>query len=226
MGARTCRAHSVQRAATIDEGLMDVRGDGRYLIAGLVAGAALPAAVFLADIPFIAAVPIAVVLFGAIVFLLAPRRPLEGVNLEALGRGDVTAARAALASADNDLDAIEAIAQRLKTRDIAATITHLAMTARGLLGQIEKEPSKLADVRRLVAVYLPRTREIATSFAEVEGKGLQERARAERVRTVLKRIDETFQHFGERMVEGEAKELDIELDLLEDSIKQELESRS
>jgi hypothetical protein len=93
-------------------------------------------------------------------------------------------------------------------------------------GRSEKEPSKLVDVRRLVAVYLPRTREIATSFVEVEGKGLQERARAERVRAVLKRIDETFQHFGERMVEGDAKELDIELNLLEDSIKQELESRS
>jgi hypothetical protein len=42
---------------------------------------------------------------------------------------------------------------------------------------------------------------------------------------VLKRIDDTFAHFGERMVEGEAKELDVELDLLEDSIKQELEQQ-
>jgi hypothetical protein len=205
---------------------MEIRGDGRYLVAGLVAGATLPASVFLADIPFVAAVPIAAALFGAIVFLLAPRRPLEGVDLQALGRGDVAAARAALEGADSDLDAIEALAQRIRTKDIAAAVTHLAATARELLGQVEKEPSKLVDVRRLVAVYLPRTREIATSFVEVEGKGLQERARAERVRTVLKRIDETFQHFGERMVEGDAKELDIELNLLEDSIKQELESRS
>jgi hypothetical protein len=205
---------------------MDLRGDGRYLVAGLVAGAAVPAAVFLADIPFFVAVPIAVVLFGAIVFLLAPRRPLEGVDLDALGRGDVAAARTALESADSDLDAIEAVAQRIRTKDIAVAVTHLAATARNLLAQVEKEPAKLADVRRLIAVYLPRTREIATSFADIEGKGLQERARTERVRGVLKRIDDTFQHFGERMVEGEAKELDIELNLLEDSIKQELESRS
>src|SRR5262249_42706948 len=139
---------------------------------------------------------------------------------------DVAAARTALESADSDLDAIEAVARRIRTKDIGAAVTHVAVSARNLLAQVEKEPAKLADVRRLVAVYLPRTREIATSFADIEGKGLQERARAERVRAVLKRIDETFQHFGERMVEGEAKELDIELNLLEDSIKQELESRS
>ncbi|MBK8160001.1 MAG: hypothetical protein IPK59_14945 [Rhodospirillaceae bacterium] len=57
---------------------MDVRGDGRYLIAGLAAAGALPAAVFGADIPFYAAVPIAIVLFAALALILAPRRPLEG----------------------------------------------------------------------------------------------------------------------------------------------------
>lgn len=204
---------------------MELRGDGRYIIAGLLAAAVLPAAVFLAGIPYYAALPIAAALFGAIVYLLAPRRPLEGLNVDAIGRGQIAAAQNALEEADADLDAIEGAAKRIRTQDVAAAVAHLAVTARGLLHQVEQDPGKLADVRRLVAVYLPRTREIATSYADIEGRGSQDQARTERVRGVLKRIDETFQHFGERMVEGEAKDLDIELNLLDDSIKQELESR-
>jgi DNA repair ATPase RecN len=178
-----------------------------------------------AAIPFYAAVPAAVVLFAALALILAPRRPLEGINMTALGRGDVMAAQAALEDADGDLDAIEAAAKRIKTADIATSITHLAGTARGLLQQVEAEPAKLADIRRLVAVYLPRTRDISESFADIESRGKLDPARTERVRAVLKRIDDTFQHFGQRLVEGEAKSLDVDLALLEDSIKQELESR-
>jgi 5-bromo-4-chloroindolyl phosphate hydrolysis protein len=204
---------------------MDARGDGRYVIAGLVAAAALPAAVFVADIPFYAAVPIAAALFGAIVYLLAPRRPFEGLDVSAIGRGQIAAAQGALEEASRDIDTIETAAKRIKTKDIAAALTHLASTAQGLLEQVEKDPAKLSDVRQLVAVYLPRTREIADSFADIESRGTLEQPRIERLRGVLKKIDETFQHFGDRMVEGEAKELDVELNLLEDSIKQELGSR-
>jgi 5-bromo-4-chloroindolyl phosphate hydrolysis protein len=204
---------------------MDVRGDGRYIIAGLAAAVALPVAVFAAAIPFYVAVPIAAVLFAAIALILAPRRPLEGVDAAALGRGDVLAARAALEDADSDLDAIEAAAKRIHTADIAQAIAHLAGTARGLLGRVEAEPAKLPEIRRLVAVYLPRTRDITESYADIEARGKLDPARTDRVRTTLKRIDETFQHFGQRMIEGEAKSLDVDLSLLEDSIKQELESR-
>ncbi|HVI89858.1 MAG TPA: 5-bromo-4-chloroindolyl phosphate hydrolysis family protein [Dongiaceae bacterium] len=204
---------------------MDVRGDGRYLVAGIAAAAALPVGVFVIGIPFYVAVPIAAVLFAGVALFLAPRRPLEGVDVKALGRGDVTAARAALEDADQDLDAIEDAAKRIHTADIAQAVTHLATTARGLLTQVEAEPAKLSEIRRLVAVYLPRTRDITESYADIESRGKLDAARTERVRGVLKRIDDTFQHFGQRLVEGEAKSLDVDLTLLEDSIKQELESR-
>jgi len=200
-------------------------GDGRYVIAGLSAAAALPAAVFLADIPYFAAVPIAAALFGAIVFLLAPRRPLEGIDAATVGRGQIEAAQNALEEADRDLDAIFAAAKRIRTRDIAAALNSLTTTARQLLHQVEQEPAKLSEVRRLVAVYLPRTRDIAASIADIESRGQLEPARIERLRGALKKIDETFQHFGERMVESESRELDVELNLLEDSIKQELGTR-
>jgi DNA repair ATPase RecN len=205
---------------------MEVRGDGRYLIAGLAAAIVLPVAVFVAAIPFYAAVPIAVVLFAALTLLLAPRRPLEGISMASVARGDVVAAQAALEDADRDLDAIEAATKKIKTPDIAQAITHLAGSARGLLSQVEAEPAKLAEIRRLVAVYLPRTRDITESYADIESRGKLDPARTERVRAVLKRIDDTFQHFGQRLVEGQAKSLDVDLSLLEDSIKQELESRS
>jgi 5-bromo-4-chloroindolyl phosphate hydrolysis protein len=201
-------------------------GDGRYVIAGLIAAAALPAAVFLAAIPYFAAVPISLVLFAAIVFLLAPRRPLEGIDAAAVGRGQIEAAQTALEEADRDLDAITVAAKQIRTRDIAAALDHLTITARRLLHQVEQDPARLSAVRRLVAVYLPRTREIATNFADIESRGQLEQPRIDRLRGTLKRIDETFQHFGERMVESEARELDVELNLLEDSIKQELETRT
>jgi len=200
-------------------------GDGRYVIAGLIAAAALPAAVFLADIPYFAAVLIALVLFFAVTFLLAPRRPLEGINADAVGRGQIEAAQNALEEADRDLDAIFAASKKIRTRDIAGALDHLTTTARRLLHQVEQDPGKLSEVLRLVAVYLPRTREIATGFADIESRGQLEPARIDRLRDTLKKVDETFQHFGERMVESEAKELDVELNLLEDSMKQELGTR-
>jgi hypothetical protein len=146
---------------------MDMRGDGRYVIAGLASAVVLPSLVFLADIPFYAAVPAAGVLFAAIAFILAPRRPLEGIDIDALNRGDVAAAQAALEEAGQDLAAIEAAAGRIRTKDVAAAVKHLAASARGLLQQVEADPSKLSGVRRLVAVYLPRTREIARQLARI-----------------------------------------------------------
>jgi len=113
----------------------------------------------------------------------------------------------------------------MRQRSAVVRLDHLTITARRLLHQVEQEPARLSEVRRLVAVYLPRTREIATSFADIESRGQLEQPRIDRLRGALKKIDETFQHFGERMVEGEARELDVELNLLEDSIKQELGTR-
>jgi 5-bromo-4-chloroindolyl phosphate hydrolysis protein len=200
---------------------MELRGDGRYVIAGLGAATALPAAVFGLAIPFFAAVPISLALFAAVIFLLAPRRPLEGFDAGAVGRGQVAAARSALEEADSDIDAIVAAAKRIRTRDVAQALDHLATTARRLLHQVEQDPARLSEVRRLVAVYLPRTREIAASFADIESRGRLEQPRLDRLRGVLGKIDQTFQHFGDRMVEGEAQELDVELNLLEDSMRQD-----
>ncbi len=171
MDGRISKVHSAPPVVITDGRAMDLRGDGRYVIAGLIAAAALPAAVFLAAIPFYVAVPISIVLFGAIVFLLAPRRPLEGINADAVGRGQIEAAQNALEEADRDLDSITVAAKRIRTRDIAAALDHLTVTARRLLHHVEQDPAKLSEVRRLVAVYLPRTREIATSFADIESRG-------------------------------------------------------
>ena len=48
------------------------------------------------------------VLFFAIAFLLAPRRPLDGIDAAAVGRGQIEAAQNALEEADRDLDTITA----------------------------------------------------------------------------------------------------------------------
>src|SRR3954464_14521650 len=173
MDGRISKVHFAPPVAITDGRAMDARGDsrggdGRYLIAGLIAAAALPAAVFLAAIPYFAAVPISLVLFFAVIFLLAPRRPLEGIDPAAVGRGQIEAAQNALEEAALDLDSITVAAKKIRTRDIAAALDHLTTTARRLLHQVEQDPAKLSEVRRLVAVYLPRTREIATSFADIE----------------------------------------------------------
>ncbi|WP_340109225.1 5-bromo-4-chloroindolyl phosphate hydrolysis family protein [Pikeienuella sp. HZG-20] len=140
------------------------------------------------------------------------------------GAGVSPAARDRVAS---KLDAAEAViretaqaAAGLRDRALTDRVDRLAFAARDILREIESDPRDLARARRFLSVYLVGLRDSTVKFAAARAKGAAEGTRGE-FEALLKDLETTFARQHERLMVQDQTELEVEIEVLRDRLKQE-----
>ena len=197
--------------------------DLRFLLGGAVGALLIPVLAFVFHVPFLLAALAGGAVFAAAVLLLRPRQPFENLDAQAIGNGQLQAAQAILAQAYKDIDAIAATAGLMPDKAMGDSLKRLVVQARAAAADVEAHPVRLAAVRRLLTYYVPSTRDIATNYAEIAGKTQVPADQTQKVKTALAQLENTYAHFRQQSFSGETQELDVDLDLLNRSIKQDLE---
>ena len=196
--------------------------DGNWIVAGVVTAVLVPVLTFAAGMPFWIAAVIGLLVFVGLVFLLAPRRLFEGLNIKAFGRSRVAFAQELLEGALPAAQRLETAADDIADQKTAGRVRHLAEIAADVFRKVEARPESANAVRRFLSYYLPRAAEVAEGFAVIEAKRAPDPKQLEDVRAVLVKLEDAFVHYADSLVDDALGTLDTDLRLIQASLKEDL----
>lgn len=199
--------------------------DGNWIIAGGAGAALVPALVFGVGLPLWAAAGIGIVAFTGLVFLLAPRRLFEGVDVSGIGRGRVDLARRVLGDALPWIERLTATAAEIRKPLVRERVAGLAVTARAIVDGVEQDANRLATVQRFLTYYLPSAGMVAERYAVLEKMSQPDPALVAQSEGVVARLEEAFSHYKDSLLDSDLADLDVELRLIERSIQEDMGRR-
>jgi hypothetical protein len=218
MDATTSLEPSGQRGAIIEAAL---KQDLNWFAAGAVGAVLLPLLV-IAGLPFLLALGIAALAFAGLVILLRPRQLFEGLDVNALGREKVGLAGDLLTEAIPAADRLAAVAGHIADRAVKEKVRHLDQIARDVFARVEANPATANRVRRFLSYYLPRAAEVAEGYAALEAMRAPDPERLKSVGDVIGKLEDAFVHYADSLVDNALSGLDIDLKLIQQSIKEDL----
>lgn len=198
--------------------------DGNWIVAGIVAAILLPVLSLSVGVPLWISAVISVIVFMALVLLLAPRRLFEGIDVKAIGSGRVAFARDLLNEAQPHAERLRAAAAEIRDKTTADRVGHLAEIAADVFTKVEANPANAPVVKRFLSYYVPRAAELAEGFAAVEAKRAPDTTQLEDVRSVLVKLEEAFVHYADSLIDDELGSLDTDLRLIQASLKEDIRS--
>lgn len=190
----------------------------RLAAGGLLALLVLPLAV----LAFRAPIWLGLMAALAILAVSLGGRPRANAADPPLGANPVQGLEAALGEALPALQRLKRLAPQIQQSQVRGLLQQIAALGQGVLETLEHEPRKLWLVQRLLMHYLPRTADIAQSYAELERRGVLQPARIAAVQALLQRLAGAAELYARRLVDEQMRELDSEVALLEAALQDDL----
>lgn len=159
------------------------------------------------------------------VFLLAPRKLFEGIDVTNVARSRLDVVRKVLEDAGLSLTRLETAAADIKAPKIKAATRHLVQTARSIIAGVEKEPDRLSSVQRFLTYYLPSAGDVTASYAVMEKQNNPDPERVRKTEAVIGKLDDAFAHYVDSLHESDLSNLDVDLRLIENAVKDDLEAK-
>ncbi len=197
-------------------------GGGNHIVAGAVAALVLPLGVFVLNLPFLAVVLVAAVLYAGVALVLAPRRVADRIRAGQVGRAQAELVASLIEEGEATVARLKEAARALRATSTGRTVGHLAETAQAILDRLAAEPDKLAAVRRFLTYYLPRSAEIAEGLGVVEQQRATDPKRQAEIEGILGKLDQAFGFYADSLSQAELDMLDVELKLMSRALAEDL----
>jgi 5-bromo-4-chloroindolyl phosphate hydrolysis protein len=195
----------------------------RIIVACAAFAILLPCLAFLGDLQFPVAIGLSLVSALGLYFLLASNTPDVEINSSTLDASQRELARKILSEALTDVDRLMAVGKRIKTARVKQQVSHLSDLFNKTIAEVTREPERLTSVRRLLTFYAPKAADIAEGYLSIEQAPRPDAMRLNRAEVSLRKLDEAWAHFTDKLAEPDRTNLDIELDVLDQSLKTDLE---
>ncbi len=191
------------------------------MIAGAAAAIALPLCVLVLGLPL---------WFGALIALgiftglhLALRSQGFGLKLDDMSEAQSETVRALVDEAGQALSRMRATARLIRDVPMRELVTGLANTAGGILDHVKDAPVRAMAVRRFLTFYLPNAAAVAQGWQTLEGNSDPSPERMTQTREVMGALKDAFAKFENDADAPELSELDLNLKVIKDSLKADLE---
>jgi 5-bromo-4-chloroindolyl phosphate hydrolysis protein len=191
------------------------------IVAGLAGGLFAPLATFGFGLPWWASVPGAVLVFFGVRLAVQPRRLFEGFDFGEADKASLELAREILSDARAQLDRLAAAASDIKSANVRQKLEHLRGIAARVVDEVEQKPARVNNVRRLLTYFLPAAVRLGDGYRVLERANDPDRERIKATDTMIGRLDQVFGRYADRLSQEEVEGLDVELKLLESSIRDE-----
>lgn len=151
-------------------------------------------------------------------FGLDPMRA-KGVGVGGIAEAELTRVAEKLDEAEAVVAATIAAAKGLRDRGLTDRIDRLAFAARDILKDIQSDPRDLRRARRFLSVHLVGLRDATVKFAAARARGADD-LRPE-YEGLLTDLEASFAKQRERLMVEDQTELEVEIDVLRDRLRQE-----
>lgn len=194
-------------------------------IAGVVAALIPPPLVLAAGVPAWLALMIAFIVFVAVFLMLRPkpRRAAGRLDTGAMAEERRGTAGDLLREGDKALDRLRAAPRMIHDQLMREEIRLLTMKADRVLREVRHDPDKVMAVRRLLTFYLPNAASVAEGWRALENKSEPSPARVQQTRETMAQLNDAFTQFADELHEPQMQTLDLDLKVLNQALKQDLE---
>lgn len=199
-----------------------MRSGLNHVAGGVCAAVILPLLVLALHLPFLAALVIAMLVYGGVAFLLTPRRAVERIDASKVGRAQAELVASLIGQAEAEIEKLRQAGERIRSAGSAKLVAHLGQVGSDILKALAADPEKLPSVRRFLTYYLPRSAELAEGVALLETQRKPDPDRTAKAEAMLTRLDTAFTHYADNLAETDLDELDVELKLLERSLAEDI----
>ncbi|MBZ9799907.1 5-bromo-4-chloroindolyl phosphate hydrolysis family protein [Mesorhizobium sp. ES1-4] len=196
--------------------------DWNWIVAGAVSAALLLGLSFYTHFPFLVSAIVAALVFAGLVFVLAPRQLFEGLDLSTLSGSKVAFARELLAQAQPAADRLSAAAGSIADKDMKAKVKNLSDIAADVISKVETKPETAPSVRRFLTYYVPQAAEVAEGYATLANRRAPSQARLANVGAVITKLQDAFVHYADSLADSELGTLDVDLRLIQESLKEDI----
>lgn len=146
--------------------------------------------------------------------------PMRNKGIEGLDEFETDRVSKAVDKAEKLLSEILAAASQIGDRRLQGRVETLASAARDMFRAVEQDPRDLTSARKFMSVYLRGARDATIKFAEIYSSSRDESARAD-YEALLTDLEASFAAQRDRMLEDDRTDLDIEIEVLRDRLKQQ-----
>lgn len=191
------------------------------LLAGIGAAVALPICVFGLGLPLWLGLVISAGIFFGI--KLAVRPSGFGLDMDALEEAQSDTTRGLVADGSAALLRLKGTIPQIKDASMHSAVQGLSVTAEKILNNIKGDPARVMAVRRFLTFYLPNAASIAEGWRTLESNTSLSPTRVAQTHDVMSALGDAFKKFASDADAPELQELDLNLKVVKDSLKADLE---
>ena len=150
-----------------------------------------------------------------------PRPDDEELVFEGMTRGEF---RRIINDGRDQIKRIEEIGLKIMKHDVRVNILEICTTATDIFDDFVKDPQDIREARRFILYYLDTTERIVSKYYQLSGAPyLSEEAKKtlKNVEQTLDMIKDTFRKQLKKLTENDVLDLDAEVKVLQNTIKQE-----
>jgi 5-bromo-4-chloroindolyl phosphate hydrolysis protein len=126
----------------------------------------------------------------------------------------------ALEEGERAIQSIEKSRARLRNQELRARLGRITDQARKILAGIEEDPKDLRRARKFLVVYLEGAQRVSEGYARTHSK-LDSGELEDNFRRVLDSIEQVFAQQQARLLEDDALDLDVQIEVLQKQLQQE-----
>ncbi|GHA52637.1 hypothetical protein GCM10008927_17770 [Amylibacter ulvae] len=146
--------------------------------------------------------------------------PLRKKGMEGVNEFDAQRVAKAVEKAEKLVAETLAASKRIGDRQIEGRVEALASAARDMFRTVEEDPRDLTTARKFMSIYLKGARDATVKFADFFSKTKDENARQD-YKDLLSDLEHSFDAQRETMLLDNRTDLDVEIEVLRDRLKQE-----
>jgi hypothetical protein len=147
---------------------------------------------------------------------LRPRR----IRVSSVEGIDGAAVAAQVQQAYRRLRAIETASRTIALPEFRERLSRIAGTGRGILAEIERDPSDAARARRFLNLYLDSAEHVTLEYARAHGQ-VRNPQLERNFRHLLTEIESTFAEQHKRVVDRDVLALDVDIEVLDSRLRRE-----
>ncbi len=174
---------------------------------------------FTRDGGLLQAIPFGVVASVAQVFAFGTD-PMTKKGLEGVNEFETERVAKAIDKAEGLVAQIMDASRRIGDRQLEDRIERLCAQARDVFRVVEEDPRDLPRARKFLSVYLMGARDATAKFADLYSRSRNQQAKAD-YEALLSDLETSFSSHKERLLLEDRSDLDIEIDVLRQRLKQE-----
>lgn len=205
-----------------------MKNDFRQNIAAIISAAASGAVfiilLFLLEWSVFIDIPVAIGTYAGLYLMTKPRRRIGGIDIEFIENGEELEQK--LIEAKNDCESIQKSIVKIGDLQVRNEAERLSETSRAIIEYLENNPSKIRQARQFIDYYQDTASKLLSKYIGLQDANIEteEIIRLKKdTRSALATLNKAFGGQFEKLMRGELTDMQAEIELLEQTVKMEMD---